>query len=199
MAQLTKAAFDTKYVDPAGTFAVNNTRQIEEEDFQEFSEDTKDSAMFMNDNLLDEDDFASDSATAAPTQQSTAAYVASQIAAAAGIVPDSGSEPALKYKVVSIGDWDMTVVPPGTKTVAHGLSDHKKIRSVSVIVRDDADTNYYDLVQMESSTGGAIAGAVKLIDSTNITLQIEGSGTFDDAAFNATSYNRGWITIIFVA
>src|SRR5690606_22437613 len=52
--------------------------------------------------------------------------------------------PYLKKKIVEIGDWNMDANP--SKDVAHGLgSSYKKIRSISVMVRDDTDTNIYPL------------------------------------------------------
>lgn len=79
MSQLSKSTFDTTYVNTSGTFQDNTTRNIDEGDLRQFSDDIVDSAMFLSDNFIDEDSFASDSATKAPSQQSTKAYIASQI------------------------------------------------------------------------------------------------------------------------
>lgn len=105
----------------------------------------------------------------------------------------------LNVKVVQIGDWNMNYSASGsqTKSVAHGLSNHKKIRGISVIVRDDADSGYYSLQIPDFFTGTVLAG-VRSIDSTNINLsQMTSFTAFDSALFDATSYNRGWITITY--
>jgi hypothetical protein len=79
MAQLSKSTFGSTYSNPSGTFQTNTTRDITESDLQTFSDDIADSAMFLDDNFIDEDSFATDSATKAPSQQSVKAYVAAQI------------------------------------------------------------------------------------------------------------------------
>ncbi len=76
MAQYTKANFKTqknnRYSDalPSGSTTRANHRDQ--------AEDVADSAMFIDDNFIDEDSFATDSATKAPSQQSVKAYVDSQ-------------------------------------------------------------------------------------------------------------------------
>jgi len=98
---------------------------------------------------------------------------------------------SLTFVIVEIGDWNIYVTGGGsgsaTKTVAHGLADFKKIRSVNVVVRNDADTNYY------FTPTSAIA--LNYLDSTNINL----SSSLDFSGFSTTSYNRGWVTIAYVA
>jgi hypothetical protein len=76
MAQLTKAAFLSKYL---AIFADNATREITEQDLRDFREDLSDSSLFLDDNFIDEDSFASDSAVKAPSQQSVKAYVDGQV------------------------------------------------------------------------------------------------------------------------
>jgi hypothetical protein len=103
----------------------------------------------------------------------------------------------VKTKIINIGDWNMDTT--ATLNVAHGLGSlFKKIKSISVIVRNDADTTYYDFTR--GTTVGLVQGQVNTIDSTNIALErlaVGLSGVFDDAAFDSTSYNRGWITIVY--
>lgn len=76
MAVLTKAAFLSKW---SSLFADNSTRDISEQDLRDFRLDISDSFLSINDNFIDEDSFASDSPTKAPSQQSTKAYIATQI------------------------------------------------------------------------------------------------------------------------
>lgn len=72
MAQLSKTAFLSKW---ATLFADNTTGEISEQDVRDFRQDVSDSFLSISDNFIDEDSFATNSATAAPSQQSTKAYV----------------------------------------------------------------------------------------------------------------------------
>lgn len=96
----------------------------------------------------------------------------------------------LLTKTVEIGDWDMDT--DGIKAVAHGIGDHKKIRGISVIIRDDIDTNYSDL----KISGGVLA---QNIQSVNIGLTRDNAGSFDNPTFDSTGFNRGWLTITYEA
>ena len=102
----------------------------------------------------------------------------------------------LKTKVVDIGDWNMNSTT--TITVAHTISDFKKIRDVSAIIRNDADAIYYKLNNTFSTvSGGNSGGSVTPIDATTIELTRTTGGSFDGGTFAATTYNRGWITITY--
>lgn len=80
MAQRNKTNFNALYGQPSGaTFPDNTSQEISESDMRDFGTDIKDSALFIDDNFIDEDSFASDSATKAPSQQSVKAYVDTQI------------------------------------------------------------------------------------------------------------------------
>jgi len=96
----------------------------------------------------------------------------------------------LATKIVDIGDWPMDV--SAIIEIAHGVT-LSSIRSVDVWIQGDAGTN----------TGGALlgdnAGSARINSSTtHIELTRTGSGLFDNAAFDSTSYNRGWITIRYI-
>jgi hypothetical protein len=80
MSVLSKAAYKSLYGSSGLTFPNNTTGEISEADMRQFGEDGADSAMFLSDNFIDEDSFATDSATKAPSQQSTKAYIATQVA-----------------------------------------------------------------------------------------------------------------------
>lgn len=103
-----------------------------------------------------------------------------------GIKDAGGTE--LKVKVVEIGDWDMDGT--ASVTVAHGLT-LANIRHIQALVRVD-ENNYYYVLDVD--TGGYI-----FADATNITLHRLTDGLFDGTLYNATSYNRGWVTIWYVA
>lgn len=99
----------------------------------------------------------------------------------------------LSTKVIPIGDWDM--VATAGLAIAHSISNYKNIRSVSVIIINDSDTVNYDLNR--GSTTSAMDGGLNAITATEVTLSRVTSGWFDDTDFNATSFNRGWITIVY--
>lgn len=96
-----------------------------------------------------------------------------------------------KSKQINIGDWDMDST--AFILVDPGIADWKKIRSISVILRNDADTTYYKLESADSS--GNSQGYIGEISSLGIAVNRITGGVFDSTDFNATSYNRGWLTI----
>ncbi len=98
----------------------------------------------------------------------------------------------LAKKVLEIGDWDMDTVTP--KTLIHGIANYKKIRTVRAMIRDDADWMYVPL-DGEDSGGGAPAGWIQPITGVAIYLNRVAGGLFDNANFDLTPYNRGWVTI----
>jgi hypothetical protein len=97
--------------------------------------------------------------------------------------------PALSTKVIDIGDWNMDTT--NTLDAPHGLDDYNRVRSVSVLIRNDTDTRSYSLEIPNNSTP---AGTVTVTD-TNVSMNRLGGGFFDGALFDSISYNRGWITI----
>ena len=105
----------------------------------------------------------------------------------------------VKTKIIDIGDWNMNFSGGGAASVgvAHGLT-FSKIRSVSAVVRDDADVNYYLLTPGWINTPVEVDGYISSFNTTNIVLNSTSSGKFDSTDFNATAYNRGWVTIIYI-
>jgi len=73
-------------------------------------------------------------------------------------------------------------------SISHGLT-LSKIRSISVLIRNDSGNNSYDLNR------GSLGGFVDSIDASYLTLIRSVSGFFQDTPFQSTSYNRGWVTI----
>ncbi len=82
MGQLTKTNYKSAYGSAGATFPDNTTGLISEADMRQFGEDNADTFMSISDNFIDEDSFASDSATKVPSQQSTKAYIDSVLATA---------------------------------------------------------------------------------------------------------------------
>jgi hypothetical protein len=96
-------------------------------------------------------------------------------------------------KIIEIGDWDMDA--NATVTVAHGVTD-SKIRSVSAMIRDDSNA-FFNLINYVDASTIAAQGGVAGYNSGNIVLARLTGGAFDSASFNATAFNRGWITIVY--
>lgn len=103
------------------------------------------------------------------------------------------SSVGLLSKTIDIGDWNMSST--ASKNVAHGIS-YKKIRSVTVIVRDDTDITYVPLTRGNASF--TPQGAVDQITTTNVVLLRVLGGSFDNTSYDSTGYNRGWVTIEYI-
>jgi hypothetical protein len=93
----------------------------------------------------------------------------------------------LNTKVINIGDWNMDAT--SAVVVAHGI-DIGKMRSYFGLIRHDDSGNSYSL----ENAVGVLSGHI-LWDGTNMSILRATSGFFDSTSFNATSFNRGWITI----
>ena len=91
-----------------------------------------------------------------------------------------------KYVELITGDWDMD--SNSTLNVAHSLSatEYMSIRNLSVTIRDDGNSTIFDFTSYQENT--------IRVSSTNIVMSRFTTGVFDDLDFNATSFNRGWIT-----
>jgi hypothetical protein len=108
----------------------------------------------------------------------------------------------LLRKVIEIGDWNMNVSSGGSdvKTVAHGIVDFTKIRNVSAMIRHDEGSAIYPINAIMIVLGSAVQfGGVGNIAGTDVSLYIIPSGGFDNANFNSTGFNRGWVVIDYIA
>lgn len=99
----------------------------------------------------------------------------------------------LKWKIINIGDWNMDTTP--NVTVAHGL-DVTKIRSATFIIRNDAGTQFYPPASRVSS--GLDSAFFAYLTTTDVELFREAASDFDSTDFDATGYNRGYITIGYI-
>ena len=88
----------------------------------------------------------------------------------------------LNVKIVNIGDWDMDST--SNINVIHGLV-FADIRSWFVSIIDDASNIYLDLNLSGFSEVGSL----------NFSLFRTGGGAFDNTDYDATTFNRGFITI----
>lgn len=103
-------------------------------------------------------------------------------------------------KSIQIGDWNMDTTE--YVTISTGGVSIASIRNVSVLIYGDTGgwtvgTSAFPLEYNDPSLG--ISGRYQLYDVGGVTPSINiirtTSGFFDSAAFDATSYNRGWVTI----
>lgn len=104
----------------------------------------------------------------------------------------------LKTKVLEIGDWDMSSTY--SVNVTHGLT-RTKIRSVDILIRSDSDGTMTSLIYTVKSglNAGVTSGTYELNNGAPTVIKCI---RFDDGAFNSsswsnTSFNRGWITIVY--
>ena len=102
------------------------------------------------------------------------------------IIEDNGT--ILKTKIVEIGDWDMDT--NNSVSVAHGL-DLSKIRGVNIMIRSD-DSLLNGGINQNIGVGQVGAAIGIAVNGTNVIMEREGYGGLN---YNATPFNRGWITI----
>jgi hypothetical protein len=116
------------------------------------------------------------------------------IIASGGIQTDGAN--VLKTKVIDIGDWDMTTAT-GTATVAiaHGLT-LADIRSIDVGIYADGGGTIRPL---DYNVAGNTCAGYWYTDATNVNLGRVAGGSFDGTQYDSTSFNRGWITITYIA
>lgn len=95
-------------------------------------------------------------------------------------------------KTISIGDWNMDNTV--TLTVTHGITDFNKIRRVTVMIRNDANTSMLDLTY---GNGSFPDGSIT-VNSADLLLRRNTGGLFDSTDYDSTGYNRGFVTIEFL-
>ena len=105
----------------------------------------------------------------------------------------TGSVNSLKTAVINIGDWNMDST--ASVVISHGIT-LSNIRAVSALIRNDTDSAYTDL-HYDNSAGTINQGIG--IASGSMTLYRSTSGVFDNTDYDSTSYNRGWVTITYIA
>lgn len=118
-----------------------------------------------------------------------------------GISTQNPYPPYWKIIISNIGDWNMDTTATLTVPFPSGVT-RDKIRNISVQVRSDADaiilSNLPLCDTIDTGGIGTREGGISSVDNTTggITLWRRTGGRFDGAEWNATSYNRGWITIL---
>jgi hypothetical protein len=104
----------------------------------------------------------------------------------------------LSLKIMEIGVWDMDTVT--SVNVTHGIGDISKIRDVVAVIRQDDGSFVYrsgnprthNDMQMQFGIGGINTSTLEI-------YRLTGGVIFDQSNFDSTSYNRGWITILYEA
>jgi len=110
-----------------------------------------------------------------------------------GINETGAGSGVLHWKIIEIGDWDMDTL--WQKSVAHGFADIGKIVSVSIVIRDDSSTSVFPLGYINPNYG---LQSFYWIDENNVVMNRVTGGVFDSSSYNATSFNRGYITIGYI-
>ena len=95
-------------------------------------------------------------------------------------------------KVIQIGDWDM--VAKDTIRVIHNLTFDNIIGVSFCSVRNDDNTIKYMAMGHDGATTDV---QINQITTTYIVLKRSVTGTFNSTDFNATSYNRGFIYVLY--
>jgi hypothetical protein len=116
----------------------------------------------------------------------------------------AGSGAYLKTKIIQIGDWNMD----STNSVSIAYSayqiPHLKVRSVSIMIFADAAVSGVQVSELNSFAPGVIdLGWYLEADGSGnpvgLNILRTTGGNYDGLAYNATSYNRGYVTFIYEA
>lgn len=102
----------------------------------------------------------------------------------------------LVTKTIAIGVWNMDA--DDSITITHGITGGSaKIRSISVIIRDDVPFVYTPLDRSDPSTGIVQGGWI--LNSAQISLLRLTGGIYDTISYDDVSagWNRGYITITY--
>ena len=76
--------------------------------------------------------------------------------------------------------------------ISHGISNFLKILRVDAMIIADGSVGMYPL---DWNASGTPEGSIGFIDSTSIDLNRLTGGAFDSTNYDATSFNRGYVTI----
>jgi hypothetical protein len=128
------------------------------------------------------DIFESDGVT---VKAATSATTCTGNAATASGVVETGTGALTVYKKkIDIGDWNMDSTI--SAIITHGL-DFSKIIDVKVLIRSDVGDTIYIMPMNGIET--------IVCSSTDVNITRVTAGYFDNTFFDATSFNRGYITI----
>ncbi len=107
---------------------------------------------------------------------------------------DTNGGTGIKTALVNVGNWDMNATP--TVNINHGLT-LSKILSVSVYIRNDADTSRINFPAINGTTASPTIDAwCSGFGATQVTLsRRDGSVYAINTAWNDPAYNRGELEI----
>lgn len=173
MATLNKASYEAKYNDAGtGIFKAGQSRGIGSEDARSLVEDEADSLLFREDDFIDEDSFASDSATKVPSQQSTKKYVDDTVAAATLGIVNSWKTP-----VALASTADLTL--SGEQTIDGVLTSASR-----VLVKDQSTG---------SQNGIYVTAAGAWTRSTDMDVTAEFNGAAVTVLLGSSNANTTWV------
>lgn len=119
----------------------------------------------------------------------TGALVNTSTIEAQGGIRTQSSGSYYKLLTLSIGDWDMDST--ANVDINHGLTA-ANIRGWSVNILDDSSQGHL-------FAGADVDNVNTFYDATKFRLTRQIGGIFDSTNYNATSFNRGFINILYVA
>lgn len=110
---------------------------------------------------------------------------------------------SLNWFTMDIGDWDMDTNATVTVDVEAEGVDISKVRVIHVTVRPDVGTLLTENARLAAPFFNG-SGVLQLwvssaVPGVGVGLQRTTAGTFDSTDYNATSYNRGWITVGYIS
>lgn len=109
---------------------------------------------------------------------------------APAIITQVGS--VLKIGKVAIGSWNMDLDDSKTVDIVIAVS---KLLSIHTVILDDAQTLRMPIDWTIDT--GLVGGGVSGLSGTTVELTRITSGLFDNANYNDTGVNRGYITFIY--
>ena len=97
-------------------------------------------------------------------------------------------------KVIDIGDWNMDST--AQKTVTHGVT-LANVRKIEGVIRSDSGLSLAPITPAFAALG-TLDCIIRTMDGTDITLERMNAGNFDNANYDDTPYNRGWLIVTYV-
>jgi hypothetical protein len=105
------------------------------------------------------------------------------------VTPNAG-QPFWAMKIFELGDWNMDSTANISFSPASLGFTESQIRWLECYVRSDDGDEQMSLNWQDNADCGAVYMATGTIYCRRTT-----GGYFDNANFNATSYNRGWLIV----